>query len=62
MRTQAFDDLACFAEWPLLPTLGGQLAALPPLADSALAWLDEDWAPECTAALAKLGLRCAVAP
>ena len=54
---QAFDDLGCFCDWPLLPTADHALAALAPLADSVLIWRDEEWAPEVSGALTKLGLR-----
>ena len=58
---QAFDDLGCFCEWPLLPTADGGLAALAPLAESVLIWRDEEWAPDAGTALTKLGLRCLLA-
>lgn len=58
---QAFDDIAGFGRWPLLPTAHGELAAVRDLHQSRLMWLpdEDDWEPAAVSALLKLGLRYA---
>lgn len=57
LRRQAFHELASFSGWPLLPTLAGELAALPALEQSVLVWADGEWEQPFISALKKLRLR-----
>ena len=58
---QEFEDLECFAAWPIVPTLEGT-ASLTPLQASMLVWehdAEEVSALACSA-LQKLGIRSAL--
>jgi hypothetical protein len=59
MCMQAFDDIAGFRRWPLLPTLNGELAAVLDLHESKIIWQPDEgsWEPAVASALTKLGLR-----
>lgn len=58
---QEFEDLECFAAWPIIPTLEGT-ASLTPLQASVLVWEydDEDVSAIACSALQKLGIRSAL--
>ena len=57
---QEFEDLVCFAAWPIVPTLEGT-ASLKPLQASVLVWEgdDEEVSALACSALQKLGIRSA---